>query len=190
MFTTLAGKNSRTFWWRKPSYTKSWRKEYCSEVRGGRRKWSWRWSRWPWWRTWAIWHWRWSWYKRWRVYDVPVRERKDCLVKDLSSAMEPTNYNRWIFITFFKLDVEEGEELGNLLVVITHLYFFFILPYSKCNYSISSVGNKAEDGMQDNLFPHAANCARTRRWRECLDGLEGQGCEKERAKLLLLLKSA
>ena len=27
-------------------------------------------------------------------YDIPVRQRKDRLVKDLSSAMDPTNYNR------------------------------------------------------------------------------------------------
>ena len=27
-------------------------------------------------------------------YDIPVRQRKDRLVKNLSSAMEPTNYNR------------------------------------------------------------------------------------------------
>ena len=27
-------------------------------------------------------------------YDVPVRQRKDRLVKDLSSAIKPTNYNR------------------------------------------------------------------------------------------------
>ena len=38
-------------------------------------------------------------------------------------------------------------------------------------------------GDIENLFPHSANCARTRRCRGCLNLIQGEGYERERLRL-------